>query len=350
MLKSLKITNFKSINEEQLSFKPLTILTGKNSTGKSSVIQSLLLVARNCNIANEYIMQRLVSRYSDFETIRNKYENAKTVEISIAIDNKKMGFSTTRECKISNLESNNEFLRYEANSSYKSELFYLNANRDGQEDIAQMSGMKVGETGEFLFGTFENLKSSILPDYLCNFDNASDLSYQVNMWLSEIISIETKLKTEKITDVNVRVMFDTDGLIEIAPSNLGAGVSYVAKIIILCLLAKKDDVVIIENPEIHLHPKSQAQLGVFFSFIANAGIQLIIETHCEHLINKIRYQVYNDKIQASDITILYKNAIREPFKIISINSNGKYTNTNDEVISFPKGFFDSSVNDLMSIR
>lgn len=350
MLTSLKIINFKSIKEEQLNFKPLTILTGKNSTGKSSVIQSILLVARNCNVANEYIMQRLVSRFSDFETIRNKYENAKSVEINIEIDNERMGFLATRECKVSIINQNDSLLKYEANSSDKPELFYLNANRDGQEDIAQMSGMKVGETGEFLFGSFENLKSSILPYYLCSFDEASDFSYQVKMWLSQILSIDIKLKTEKITDVNVRVMFDTDGLTEIAPSNLGAGVSYVAKIIILCLLAKKGDVVIIENPEIHLHPKSQAQLGVLFSFIARTGIQLVVETHCEHLINKIRYQVYEDQIQSNDIVILYKNAIREPFEVIKINSFGKFTNINDEVISFPKGFFDSSVNDLMSIR
>jgi predicted ATPase len=350
MLTSLKITNFKSIKEDQFTFKPLTILTGKNSTGKSSVIQSILLVARNCNVDNQHVMQRIVSRFSDFETIRNKYENAKSVEISMEVDSQKVGILATRESKISNIHSNEIQLRYEANGSEEPELFYLNSNRDGQEDIAQISGMKVGETGEFIFGSFENFKSSIVPNYLCCFSEASDFSYQVEKWLTQILTIKIKLKTEKITDVNVKVMFDTDGLTEISPSNLGAGVSYVAKVIILCLLAKKGDVVIIENPEIHLHPRSQAQLGVFFSFIARAGIQLIVETHCEHLINKVRYQVYDEQILSSDIVILYKNSIREPFEVIKVNSFGKYTNGNDEVISFPKGFFDSSVNDLMTIR
>ena len=111
-----------------------------------------------------------------------------------------------------------------------------------------------------------------------------------------------------------KVYFQDKDLGPVSPLNLGAGMSYVSKVIILCLIAKKGDLVIIENPEIHLHPQAQAQLGVFFTFIANCGIQLIIETHCEHLINKICYQVYDEKIAESDVVIQYKANVREQFQ------------------------------------
>ncbi|MCC4821032.1 AAA family ATPase, partial [Vibrio lentus] len=128
-----------------------------------------------------------------------------------------------------------------------------------------------------------------LSEDLCRFKESKTLAYQVSRWLSLVTDTKTELKTESLSSSQVQVYFEDATLGHVSPFNLGAGMSYVAKVIILCLVAKKGDLVIIENPEIHLHPKAQAELGVFFSFIASSGIQLVVETHCEHLINKIRH-------------------------------------------------------------
>jgi predicted ATPase len=131
---------------------------------------------------------------------------------------------------------------------------------------------------------------------------------------------------------------------------LGAGMSYVAKVLIICLMAKKGDLVLLENPEIQLHPKTQALLGVFLTFISSKGIQLIIETHCEHLINKIAYQIYEDEIDAKDVVIHYKPSVSESFQTILIDENGEFNDEDGNVQSFPTGFFDATLADLMNMR
>ena len=101
-------------------------------------------------------------------------------------------------------------------------------------------------------------------------DSSYTLSAQVNYWLSYILDIPTELQTERRLDDVVEVQYKSDGLGNISPFQLGAGVSYLTKMLIMCLRAKKNDVILIENPEIHLHPASQAKVGEFLAFIVLA--------------------------------------------------------------------------------
>ena len=108
-----------------------------------------------------------------------------------------------------------------------------------------------------------------------------------------------------------RYSIKSDGLGNISPFQLGAGVSYLTKMLIMCLRAKKNDVILIENPEIHLHPASQAKVGEFLAFIVRAGIRVIIETHCEHLIYiRSVMRFIKKRFLKDDVTILYKEGIR----------------------------------------
>jgi len=91
-------------------------------------------------------------------------------------------------------------------------------------------------------------------------DSSYTLSAQVNYWLSYILDIPTELQTERRLDDVVEVQYKSDGLGNISPFQLGAGVSYLTKMLIMCLRAKKNDVILIENPEIHLHPASRQRL------------------------------------------------------------------------------------------
>lgn len=125
--------------------------------------------------------------------------------------------------------------------------------------------------------------------------------------------------------------------------------SYLAKVLILCFLAKPGDVVMIENPEIHLHPRAQSRLGEFFAFMAGKGIQLVIETHCEHLLSSLRYQVYKDRLRSDDVILYYKTDAQTPFDQLRINEKGRYMNREGKQCGFPTGFFDVSVDQLLEI-
>jgi predicted ATPase len=148
---------------------------------------------------------------------------------------------------------------------------------------------------------------------------------------------------------DVKVTFTSDGLENLSPFNLGAGNSYLAKILIMGLSCKKGHILIIENPEIHLHPKAQAKLADFFVLLENMGIQVIVETHSEHFINKLRYNVYKKKLKSDDIVIYYKPSIQGDFEKISINSNGHFIDDEKSEIVFPSGFFDSTLSELLEI-
>lgn len=83
MLTQVNIKNFKSINDEKLKLTPLTILTGTNSSGKSSVIQAIMLMIMNSTESNQFSMESLLRYVGEFKTIRNKRTNAKIIEISL---------------------------------------------------------------------------------------------------------------------------------------------------------------------------------------------------------------------------------------------------------------------------
>ncbi|HAT6342743.1 TPA: AAA family ATPase [Aeromonas hydrophila] len=349
MLNKIIVTNFKSIDRAELKLAPLTIFTGANSSGKSTILQALMLLIKYSVTANRYSMEELLRYLDHFPAIRNKIINAKKITIE-AIDSNGIEHGIDLS---SDEINNNSTLQYQFESiaeKDKPELFYLNANRLGAQDYVPLSERKVGIIGEYLFSHYEKIKREALPKELVKFEESSTLAYQLTQWLAFISGSDIELVTEKVGD-RVQVSFNVKDIeANVSPFNLGAGISYIAKVLIICLMAKAGDLVLLENPEVQLHPKSQALLGVFLSFIASKGIQLIVETHCEHLINRIRLEVSNDEINSKSVVIHYKPSTRMPFETLLLDDNGHFVDSDENRLSFPSGFFDASVNTLLSLR
>jgi predicted ATPase len=347
MLKQLSIKNFKSIDQATLALTPLTILTGANSSGKSSTIQTLLLLIKNSGSANHYSMDELLRYLESFSAIRNKKNNAKRVQIE-AIDSDDVTHSLDITMDGSETDSTLAYT-YEARGK-EPELLYLNANRLGAQDLIPLSQRKVGFVGEYLFSYFHKIKNNILADELIKFDDSPMIGYQLSQWLTLITGTATELVTEQFGE-QVKVEFNV-GDIEgnVSPFNLGAGISYIAKVLIICLMAKKGDIVLLENPEVQLHPESQSRLGEFLAFVASKGIQLIVETHSEHLINRIRVEVSEEHIDCDDVVIHYKASASDSFQTLQLDIDGHFVDQDENRQSFPKGFFDASVLALLSLR
>lgn len=347
MIDELTIRGYKAIDNETLKFKNLTILTGVNSSGKSSVIQSLLMISAFTSNKN-MLIQEFIKEYSDFNTNRNRYTNAKEIFIELNTKNKK---DTLRIKYHDNINKEITNINHSQICDYENNLFYISANRIGQEELASYDeNNKFGTNGKYVFGYFEQNKSNIINDELISKEADSfTLDSQVSFWLQYILDIDLRIVTSKITASQVKVSFNSDGLENISPYNLGAGNSYVAKIIIMALCCRPGNLLIIENPEIHLHPKAQAKLGDFITFIASKNIQIILETHSEHIINKTRYNIYKKKFNNEDVIIHYKASTLEKFIPLLINQNGHFVNNKDSEIEFPNGFFDSTLDELLEI-
>lgn len=349
MLKQLDITNLKSISKTSLKLAPLTILAGANSAGKSTVMQSLMLLIKHSGSSNRFSMEELLRYMNDFSAIRNKRNNARSLNIT-AIDHQDKSHQININADGVEADSQLQYIYEPPTKIAEQELLYLNANRIGAQELVPVADRKIGLLGEFVFPTFDKVKGNILPDELLKFEGSKTISYQLSQWLAFITGTSLELQTEKTSD-QVKVSFNVKDIdSQVSPYNLGAGMSDVAKVLIVCLMAKKGDLILIENPEVQLHPKAQALLGVFLAFIASSGIQLIIETHCEHLINKVAYQVYEDEIESGDVVIHYKGHVEEDFQAITIDLNGEFNDPEGNIISFPAGFFDVTLTDLMDMR
>ena len=334
MINSLKIKNFKCIDDESFVFGNLNIITGVNSAGKSSVIQAILLYVAAANSGNVPLT------YYSFDVIKNRYLNAKELFIDI----------NDVVCKFSPKMFNfgNDLL---TNIIKKGEnLFYLNETRIGPEDSAKHTDLDdIGDRADFVLSYLYKHKSDEISPELVR-SASKTLSQNVDYWLQYFFEKNVELKVEKSPDPKILgVSFNYDELEDVLPTQLGAGLSYAAEIIITCLRAKPGQIVIIENPEIHLHPAAQSKMGEFLSFVAAAGIQVIIETHCEHLINRIRYEVYLGNIESNDVKIFYKKDCRTPFEKMGIfKENGRFNKAGEEC-DFPAGFFDATLRQLMDM-
>lgn len=347
MLNKIKVKGFKSLDEESLELKPLTIVTGTNSSGKSTLLQAILFVIRHSSVENQLKMESLTNYLDKFSDVRNKYINAKSIFIELEQAGSTFELTYTSEgidtsgalnVKIDSIED-----------SQDPEIFYLTANRKGPEEFAPASRSKIGPAGEFVFSYFDSVKNRTLEAKNCKFKESLTLGYQIGRWLSFITDTDTELRTEVQGTAKVKVIFEDKDLGQLSPLNLGAGMSYVAKLIIICLSAKKNDIVIIENPEIHLHPKAQAQLGVFFSYIISLGVQVILESHCEHLINKVRYLTLKNELNHESVIFHYKSVVNDKFTSLKLDQNGHYINLNCKKTTFPKGFFDGTLTELIEI-
>lgn len=129
-------------------------------------------------------------------------------------------------------------------------------------------------------------------------------------------------------------------------THVGVGVSQILPILVLCFLAEKGNTIILEQPELHLHPKVQTRLADFFISMNVLGKQCIIETHSEYLINRLRLNVVkSNSTKIADETMIYfveKDQMKgsSTYRKITINPYGK-------IDYWPQGFFDEG-EDLAS--
>jgi predicted ATPase len=121
------------------------------------------------------------------------------------------------------------------------------------------------------------------------------------------------------------------------PQNVGFGLTQLFPVLVELLAAKPDDVVIVENPEVHLHPKAQQDIGELLALVASSGVQVIVETHSDHVLNGIRLAVKGRScIEPNQVEIHFFSRDSDgTSQLLSpkIDANGRLD-------TWPEGFFD----------
>lgn len=172
------------------------------------------------------------------------------------------------------------------------------------------------------------------------------LQAAVNAWLGEL-GAASSIEVRDAGRLGYDVRVEQPGLPKsVDLTSVGVGVSQVVPVVLACLLAEPGGVILLEQPELHLHPAMQQRLADFFLAIANSGRQLIIETHSEYLITRLRLRVAEDRTNHVADQLCFINASkkgpRTEFKQVSVNRYGNFED-------WPEGFFDQAAEDSQAL-
>lgn len=363
MFNDIKIKNFKSLKELNVNFKNLTLFTGVNSSGKSSTLQALLLLKQNFQIYGSMIktfelpMETLKNifqklsingEYLDLGLGKNiLYDKAEDdiLELNLKLNDGQVNFkSNIRESK--DEESINCEMSYSDNIEelfLQSNFTYLSADRIVPQSSYKYSKENVlrgnlGKNGEYTIHFLAENKNSSIPlkELQHPEANSNQLLENVDYWLSKISKGIKVIPSVNINFQQSTLQYSYGGS-ERLPQNIGFGVTYVLPIIVAILKAKKGDIIIIENPESHLHPSGQVELARLCAKASEAGVQIIVETHSDHFLNGVRVAIKERVLNNNNALVYYfsRNEEEEKTEVqkIEIDENGK-------IDEWPKGFFD----------
>ncbi len=325
MITSIHIKNFKAFKEAELSLSNLTLITGLNGMGKTSLIQSLLLLRQSYEkktlpdkglfLNGDYVNigkgKDAYCMYGEGDHILFEIEwqdeNCVTFDFSYSAD--------------SDLQPIKPFKKPGYFDPFNTSLFdknfqYLSAERLSPRNFFPTSVYHVeelhslGNKGEYTahFIAFNQRNNIPIKELAHPGSQHLSLSSQLDAWLGEVVP-GVSLDAMVYSDMNVAklgykfatAVGFTD---EFNPLNVGFGLTYVLPVVTAVLSAKAGDLLIIENPESHLHPAGQAMIGTLCALAAENGVQIILESHSDHILNSIRVTV-RKKILSPEHTAIY---------------------------------------------
>ncbi|WP_313119304.1 AAA family ATPase [Proteiniclasticum ruminis] len=341
MINKVKVENFKSLNNVEVELSNFNLLIGTNSSGKSSLIQALLLVSQN--IRENYGLNGPLVTLGDFREIKSLSSSGDKISIEIYDDSNmvKVEVTDSKETVIKVERILDNYTNLQDNIE---NLHFLSCNRIGVRDIYEKNLYEkndFGNYGEYAIEYINRHKLDELEESLIKYKTSYTYSQQINYWLKYIINAEIKVEDIIGTDV-VRAAYSISNNIYHRPRNVGSGISYLISIISLCLASKKEDIIVIENPEIHLHPLSQSRLTEFLYFIAKNDRQLIIETHSDHIFNGVRAGIAIGEIIPTKISINFVSIDDKS----NTSINNIYIGKRGKVLNPHKDLFDQFELDL----
>lgn len=374
LLKYIHLENFKASRDLDVRLEALTVLAGPNSAGKSTLLQALGVIRQsydsNGRTHGLYLSGSLV-HLGQYRDVLSEGASGDAVAITIAEDN-----TINRWVFRGKPESNQlsfDEMPPNAPAFVQSPHFqFLQADRivprtlypqAMQEDRnAGFLGPHGEYTADFLSRslnlsvpkarTFPRSGLGINDELLEKVAPTDSLPDQVAGWLQQL-SPGARLFTAAVDGTDdVFLQFSYEGRRREArsnayrPTNVGFGLTYSLPIIVACLAAPRGSLLLIENPEAHLHPQGQASLGELIARCVSDGAQIIVETHSDHLLNGLRLAVKNKLIQTNDVVVHFFSRKTETgdayVQSPAVLEDGRLSN-------WPEGFFDQWDKDIEAL-
>lgn len=352
------------------------MLLGVNAVGKSSLLQALLLLRSAIQlktIAIESATKRESSVNNESDAIEvplngpynlrlgrdidvlGQYASAEDA-ISVVLEDKGGGVIGSAEFKLPLgdedhlwLDCDSIILSAADSVLQRQDFHYLNAERQGprvQQEMHTLAYQHTSWDGRYTAQVlWQNDRHKIPAKRQCPSNRSLFLPDQVNAWLATIlpgVQVTGQGNSDlQCAQIKVRNRMSRESLLA---TNVGFGISYALPIIVSALLAHEGSMLIVENPEAHLHPAAQSAMGDFLSVVASWGVQVLVETHSDHVLTGMQ------------ISVARRPEIKELVNICLLSDHENTTQIDnihfDEMAQFdhwPAGFMDQTQLDFMQL-
>ena len=405
MITELRAYNFKSWQDtDMIEFAPLTGFFGANNSGKTSILQLLLLLKQTTESPLDpekplyFGDGRSPVNLVDFDTIIHRPENNKHIQILVSwLLSEKLTFQDIGEIdtlsffleifmgtlgafhygvngrpfKVDTYRKNNPGGKYDVSTPYGEEsaqsLFRCYGAR-GIPPTTQTVFIGLEKAFENLFSRVhylgprredprryypweeshpkdigqhgEKMISALLSSRVQN----RAIDEQIMKWLQELdliysYTLNPTSNTEQGYELFVRQYKDGP---EVGLTDVGFGVSQVLPVLTSCYYAPEGSILILEQPEAHLHPKAQSELAdVLIDVVKNRKVQIILESHSEHLLLRLMRRIAEEEISADQTAFHF-------CKIEDGNSQAEQLKVDEygNISNWPQNFFGDDMGDL----
>lgn len=337
---------------------------GLNGMGKSSFLQVILLLMQSDKLEEGVIdLNGILAQIGQGKDALYQFASEDHIAFGLQFSpdksfNWKFNYHTNKDKLTAEKGSKKELMQFFREHT---KLFqYISAERLGPKELYDASSVVVsdkkqlGLLGEYaayyinVFGANREVNELIRHPKA----KAEKLNAQINAWLKEI-SPGVSLNTKHVPEANKVILdyqFDIKGnkTNSFRPKNVGFGISYVLPIVLALLTAENGKIIVIENPESHIHPRGQVELGQLIGLASKTGAQIFVETHSDHILNGIRVAVKEKQISKDLVNILYFDK--------TTNDTESYTHIhklkvdNNGILSDePEGMLDEWGNQLLKL-
>lgn len=316
MIASIKISGFKRFAQQEFQLEPLTVLAGINGSGKTTLIQALLLANLASN-RDEGDVVPLNGPYGlqlgSVQDVLN-WNSGDNIQFDIQADSgsSQIMFDWSAEDDMYLVVDSDEVNTNDIFPAAARGFTYLSAERYGprlaHDGCAMPPGaIEVGHMGQHCAQVLESLGSRPLDSDRLHPNSTPPyfLKYEVERWISEIAR-PIELEASRLPGSTIYNLKYRSGSPQwVQATNMGFGVSYSLPIVLAGLTAAKGGLILVENPEAHLHAQGQSRMGAFLAWVAAQGVQVVVETHSDHILNGIRRAIGVDKYLSADQAIVH---------------------------------------------
>lgn len=332
MLREIHLSSFKCFDTLNLPLGPLTLLTGVNGGGKSSVMQALVLLSQTFGQqewGRSLLLEGPELALGNAADVLNQGSSRRSLSIGITSDEQKVKWSFKAEdrralsIELEQVEIGDisiplsdatrwlmppDFALASPVVTTLRHLSWITAERTGPRELLPLhvadGHARVGHHGEMAAGLLYWRGEDEVNPALCLTDTPPTLFHQVRGHMQSFFpGCDLRISPiEGVSAISLRLRSDSRSDFQ-RPQNVGFGLTQLFPIIVSLLAARSGDVLLIENPEVHLHPRAQQAIGILLSEAASSGVQIILETHSDHVLNGVRLAVKQKKLPASDVKV-----------------------------------------------